>query len=752
MALDWDDVSESDRLVINLGPYCNDVQQDDYHTTEQTQHPTQLGDEPTQTSDEEDEGILSTFIRHDGSLKTSIGEGQVRSSPDEIQSSDKEDTPTSVLGLNHQANSSEAALSDHQTKSTPSFTVESLIHPSSDHNSTQNTNIIPSISTWFGNSSNIDQQSDRPEISTYQTSTFPWASPEYNYILGASSEQQPSTVHQTQPDQILRRDIYPERWSMYDWLLASTGMGGDSNYMPVLETPLQETLSKDPSDKTPIVVEKSETSHTETGKLAHDNETVNANTESVNVAAKVKPVNLAIQKRSYKRYPKPPYTYAAMSIMAIENSPRRALQYREIADALREMFPTFFKGEYQGWQRSVRHMLSRLSCFEKEKIYAGKRQTFQWRVDLNQVEAATFMRQDTSEDLRTTDHTYKMYLHEELGCPPVILPKKTCKNDGDKTAANVSRAIRSVLTQHQLVKPLDLAETSTELPLRIPNLDIDDSASESNAELLSNEQNWSTLPTDSDDFLGARPNGGNDSMGHQRLSADDDMTSSCLPKYLIDSPVQSPIPLDNFRETEGLDRYCPSAESSLSIRSSVATPTSTPSLTSNAANIKKRKRESTDTNPNKRARTTKSSNHQKQATSTSERIPSLSGLSSSTAHPPGAAARSYRPVDFLHQYLAANSAILPDTGSLPSCWPPLVDASYGYRSPDMFPFFPFGCPPERVPWQHFGYQLQLPVSYGYQNYMQQYGVETGLGYQQIPNEVSGYYRHPHDAALNLSTK
>jgi len=84
-----------------------------------------------------------------------------------------------------------------------------------------------------------------------------------------------------------------------------------------------------------------------------------------------------------RRQEKPPYSYIALIVMAIQSSPVKRLTLNEIYTFLQQRFP-FFRGSYTGWKNSVRHNLSLNECFIKLPKGLGRPgKGHYWTVDPN---------------------------------------------------------------------------------------------------------------------------------------------------------------------------------------------------------------------------------------------------------------------------------------------------------------------------------------------------------------------------------
>ncbi|KAK9880698.1 hypothetical protein WA026_013024 [Henosepilachna vigintioctopunctata] len=100
------------------------------------------------------------------------------------------------------------------------------------------------------------------------------------------------------------------------------------------------------------------------------------------------------RKSGSRRQDKPPYSYIALIVMAIQHSPTKRLTLSEIYSFLQQRF-SFFRGSYQGWKNSVRHNLSLNECFVKlPKLSVGRAKD---TIGLSILRASSCLKKDRFE-------------------------------------------------------------------------------------------------------------------------------------------------------------------------------------------------------------------------------------------------------------------------------------------------------------------------------------------------------------------
>ena len=98
--------------------------------------------------------------------------------------------------------------------------------------------------------------------------------------------------------------------------------------------------------------------------MKEDNEPSSSSCAIEHAKSNTKQAEKSVKKNNLRRQEKPPYSYIALIVMAIQSSRQRRLTLSEIYNFLQQRF-IFFRGSYTGWKNSVRHNLSLNECFIK---------------------------------------------------------------------------------------------------------------------------------------------------------------------------------------------------------------------------------------------------------------------------------------------------------------------------------------------------------------------------------------------------
>lgn len=115
-----------------------------------------------------------------------------------------------------------------------------------------------------------------------------------------------------------------------------------------------------------VGVQRDESSDSSASSAADDSDDIESETTTENGSSSSRVVAGPSSASNCKpsRGDKPPYSYIALIVMAIEASPYKRSTLNDIYAFLQERFE-FFRGTYHGWKNSVRHNLSLNDCFIK---------------------------------------------------------------------------------------------------------------------------------------------------------------------------------------------------------------------------------------------------------------------------------------------------------------------------------------------------------------------------------------------------
>ncbi|CAB4064795.1 FOXF [Lepeophtheirus salmonis] len=171
--------------------------------------------------------------------------------------------------------------------------------------------------------------------------------------------------------------------------------------------------------------------HQHTLSSAHQVISTSANNISSNNnvhSTNLNPLNMKKNKASkrtnhgVRRPEKPPYSYIALIVMAIQSVPSKKLTLNEIYRYLQSKFP-FFRGQYQGWKNSVRHNLSLNECFIKlPKALGRPGKGHYWRIDPDQEQPQHVYNYGNQIDNSSPSHQPPLDYNTTSSLPSTILP------------------------------------------------------------------------------------------------------------------------------------------------------------------------------------------------------------------------------------------------------------------------------------------------------------------------------------------